>query len=657
MGRSPAVQDVLKQSDVPTSSRSLAAALWDALNTPLSGAYFGTTARRSDGAPVSTEKIFQEVQRVGPDRFSSAKTLTSLVWRENWKGTLAYAFSAIQENAGFAVITSVVTWCTTWLDPNKVARSLIPLSVLAGYGVLRFALNSNRQRINETFQSAANRAIDGEVSRGVLSRALSTVRSPGYQSLFGSVQENTWRVLTFVQTNFAMVGSLTGIGISAFVIGRQDPKIATALLLVGVLEIYHSLRANKAYLKYEVESAEPRAQLRAQRGFAKTVRGIREFMNLLKAENAVQKVEFLDKEVERKNLARAKRHAYGSMCIGLFPLAVEALAVGDFLFGYLSQGIGTPQQLSGLVFGILAMEWSMTNFFRTIGDQITNGTFAINALSLGLVGRPRHDPSKRSTYERLDVTATPRIDLRNVSYFSESSQRAILSGVTCAFLPGKVYGVCGDSGSGKTSLLRLLTLEVSPSSGSILFDNKRIESVEPDDICRVVGYLPQDYLDLETYTIREAIELSGRGEETKISLDRAARTAQVTFAGDVSTFDTTRIGTQIEGGREVSGGERHRIAMARVIYKDARVIVLDEPTSSLGVLTENAMLNGVQTLAKEKGLTVIIVSHRYSNLKNADRILFFDNGKIVERGTHERLMSRGGRYAARYELEKGGYQD
>ena len=233
----------------------------------------------------------------------------------------------------------------------------------------------------------------------------------------------------------------------------------------------------------------------------------------------------------------------------------------------------------------------------------------------------------------------------------------MLHGITCTFLPGLVYGLCGDSGSGKTSLLRLLTLEHEATGGQILFDKKKLESVSPDDICRVVGYLPQDYLDLETYSVKDAVELSGRDGETTIPLSQAAGAAQVTFAGDVSTFGEKRIGTAVKGGRPFSGGERHRIAMARVLFKDSRVLILDEPTSSLGILTEKAILRSVRELAKEKGLTVIIVSHRYSNLKSADRILFFDNGRIVERGSHKKLMALGGRYAARYTLEKEGYDE
>lgn len=651
------VQDTQSKQGDTVSSNSVVGSVWRKLNTPLAELCFGTKESGAEKDVVHAEKIFQEVLRVQPDRVASAKEFTSRVWRENKLATIAYFFVAFQENAGFAVMNGLVTWTVGSLDSQNPGKAFIPIAFLAAYGIARYAVNSLRHYISESFESAANRVINTEVTQGVLSRALSTIRSPGYQSLYGSVQENSSRVLAFIKTNFAMVGSIGGIVISSFVVGVQDIRVASALILVGVLEVYHSLRSNKAYLRYEVESANERAELRAQRGFAKSIQGVREFLNLLKVNESIDKASMLDKEVERKALKNALRHSLGSIAIGIFPLAIEVAAIGNYLFDYLAFGVGNADKMAGLVFGILSLEWSMIILFRTIGNQITNGTFAGNALALSRVGKPRYVATHEAPSERLDVSSTPRIDMRNVSYTPEGEVRPVLHGITCAFLPGRVYGLCGDSGSGKTSLLRLLTLEHEATGGEILFSKKRIGSVSPDDICKVVGYLPQDYLDLETYSIKDAVELGGRQGETTISLDQAAGSAQVTFAGDVSTFGEKRIGTAVKGGRPFSGGERHRIAMARVLFKDSRVLILDEPTSSLGILTERAILRSVKELAKERGLTVIIVSHRYSNLKNADRILFFDNGKIVERGSHKKLMALGGRYATRYTLEREGYED
>ncbi len=234
--------------------------------------------------------------------------------------------------------------------------------------------------------------------------------------------------------------------------------------------------------------------------------------------------------------------------------------------------------------------------------------------------------------------------------FSYSEERPILENVSFKVPSGKTVALVGASGSGKSSLVRLLVRFWEPDSGRILFDGVPISEVSGSSLREAIAVVPQDTV-LFNDTIAYNIAM-GRADSTEKDIRAAAKLAHIhDFIDARPDGYETRVG---ERGLKLSGGEKQRIAIARAALKKPRVFVFDEATSSLDSKTEQKILRNMDEVSK--GTTTLVIAHRLSTIVEADEILVLERGRIVERGTHRELLRRGGVYqgmwsAQRHELE------
>ena len=230
------------------------------------------------------------------------------------------------------------------------------------------------------------------------------------------------------------------------------------------------------------------------------------------------------------------------------------------------------------------------------------------------------------------------IELRNVHYAYHGRATA-LRGVSFRIAAGEVVGIVGPTGAGKSTLVSLLPRFLDPGEGTVLLDGHDLRDLTLASVRDQVTLVQQEAL-LFPRSIAENIRY-GRLDATEAEMVDAARAAN---AHDFITALPEGYHTQLgERGAKISGGERQRIAMARAFLKDAPVLILDEPTSSIDSRTEAVILDALEHLME--GRTTIIVAHRLSTLRRADRILVVNGGEVVEQGTHASLLAQDGLYA------------
>jgi ABC-type multidrug transport system fused ATPase/permease subunit len=278
-----------------------------------------------------------------------------------------------------------------------------------------------------------------------------------------------------------------------------------------------------------------------------------------------------------------------------------------------------------------------------IGTQITEALAGLERTREVLNERPE-DVDPQRTIVLPEIVGNVEFD--HVS-FAYDEGKEVLHSVSFQSLPGTVTALVGPSGSGKSTIIGLLAAFYKPQDGRILIDDVDLSSVRLDSYRTKLGVVLQDSF-LFDGTIRENVAFS-RPTATEDEILRACRIARVDeFAERFEKGYDTIVG---ERGVKLSGGQRQRISIARAILADPRILILDEATSSLDSESEALIQEGLSFLMR--GRTTFVIAHRLSTIRRADQILVIENGEIIERGTHEELYERGGRYFELYTKQHG----
>ena len=237
------------------------------------------------------------------------------------------------------------------------------------------------------------------------------------------------------------------------------------------------------------------------------------------------------------------------------------------------------------------------------------------------------------------------IEFKDIN-FAYHSERPILKNLSFKVAAGEKVAIVGASGSGKSTIARLLFRFYDVGSGQILIDGQPIDQVSQLSLRQAIGVVPQD-----TVLFNDSIYNNvayGRPEASRAEVEEAIRLANLDkFIDSLPEKENTKVG---ERGLKVSGGEKQRIAIARVILKKPPILLFDEATSALDSATEKSILRSFDTLTE--GHTSLVIAHRLSTIIDADQILVMDQGEIVEQGTHQQLLAKNGRYKTMWQLQQ-----
>lgn len=250
---------------------------------------------------------------------------------------------------------------------------------------------------------------------------------------------------------------------------------------------------------------------------------------------------------------------------------------------------------------------------------------------------------------------TPTIEFRNVSFSYPGSDIKVLDDFSITINPGEKVAFVGENGAGKTTLIKLLCRFYDVNAGEILINGVNLKQLDLASWYGQIGVLFQDFLKYE-YSLKDNIRF-GRVDKPQVMGDivhAAKQSGADTVQASLSHGYDQMLGKLFEGGVDLSGGQWQKVALGRGFYRNAPVLVLDEPTSTIDAKAEHEIFRRVEQLTSDK--TVLIISHRFSTVRNANKIYVIERGKIVESGSHSQLMKSAGIYAELFNLQAEAYK-
>lgn len=311
--------------------------------------------------------------------------------------------------------------------------------------------------------------------------------------------------------------------------------------------------------------------------------------------------------------------------------------------------VGTLTFLAGAIAASNASLQSLFSLFSTISEQ---ALFLTDLVAFFAV-RPRI----RSKPNALPAPRPIRggIEFRDVSFQYPGSEKLVLRGLNFRIEPGQKVALVGENGEGKTTFVKLLARLYDPTGGCILIDGVDLRDYRVEDLRREIGVIFQDFFRYD-FAVRDNIG-AGRVElmnDDAALWDAAKKSGVDQLVANLPNGLEQMLGRRFEGGVDLSGGQWQRMALARAYLRDAQVLILDEPTAALDAVAEAEVFANFAQLTRDR--MAILISHRFSTVRLADRIVVLNGGRIIEDGRHDDLVASGGQYARLFEMQAANYR-
>jgi ATP-binding cassette subfamily B protein len=544
---------------------------------------------------------------------------------------------------------------TTQKFTNLLNPELIGIVILyVSFPLIMNIIGSWREYFQNKSKTFFQQHLDNEILlRKRAQIDIQVLENPKFTGLAERVSSNFWAIYHNIDYVFMFFTHSVFVMLAIVSIGFFNWWVSLVLILAILPDLYLEIKFGRKKWGVWSMNAEDRKQYWENRYVFNRMPSIIDFIIYNIPEYFLKKVQ--DKivpfniEITKTEFQRTKTKMWTKILLYAVNGAVIVYLMNDIVTGALLVG--------SFVFMIdqtNRMRNRLVELFHTLGKMNTDNHF-LNDIFEFL------DTKKviKNGREKLGE-GTPRVEFKGVSFKYPETDKFILEDISLTIEPGEKVAIVGVNGAGKTTFTKTLMRFYDVTSGEILIDGKNIKDIDINTFYEKLGYLPQDYARYRL-TIAEAISISDpyrKSESKESTLDEiiaaSKRAGSHEFIMGLEKGYNTQLGKEFEGGVEPSVGQWQKLALARLFYKNPQVWILDEPTASIDAVAEIEIFNELEKLPNDK--TVILISHRFNTVKNADKIIVIEHGRIAEMGSHDELMSiESGHYKNLFNSQKDSY--
>ena len=598
----------------------------------------------------------REDARLGPRRLLGLmRASLRLVWRASPSETINLL--VLQTLSGLALPVQVLTakWAldsifdasrsNSGMEDALPALAVALAAMTAGQIVATTA--RHRQRLLPELAGQAAQEMLAEKAAAIDLEALET---PAFHNRLNRAQnEASFRPANMVADMARIVSSTVAVVGLAGLLLTVHPLLVAGLLAAMLPLSWASVAGGRAYYRYAVRRTPTRRLIGYLQGLLSRLDSGKEIRAFALGPYLLEhRQQLFDEEVaDLRKLIRERLRR--DVLATLAGSAVIAGGVVFILWLHFSQRISLAETVAAAG-ALLLMLPRMNVLTGAVGQLHENALFVEDLWSFVAVeSRQRTPDSPAALPARLTAL---RVD--DLTFRYRDRDAPVLRGVSMEIRLGETVALVGENGAGKTTLAKLLCRLYDPESGTITWDGRDLRTCDPDDLRTRIAVVFQDFVRYDL-SARENI---GFGDVR--AMDNAAAIAEAARRAGAAAFLTalpdgyeTRLGRRFLKGHELSIGQWQRVALARAFFRDAPLMIMDEPTASLDARSEHELFNTMRGLFHDRA--VLLISHRFSSVRMADRIYVLKDGEIAESGTHDELVETGGLYAELFSLQAGTY--
>lgn len=475
---------------------------------------------------------------------------------------------------------------------------------------------------------------------------------PKANDLFQKVTEDgVWRVYNFTDRQFLLFQSLFEVVIAAAILATAKWWLFLIIFASAIPELIIEARHGERVWGIFHARAEVRRRywdLERHFEWLPNLIELKLFQNLNHFWKAIKELLL---SFHREELKNARRRMVNELGVIIFSQA--GIAFGTIWF--ILEAVRGELQIGTLTFFLASIgnfSQALSGFFLGLGRQYQDNLFVTDVFKLLDLKPVIRKPEKKIVF---DLKKTPEIIFDNVTFAYPGIDKTTLKDFSLKISAGEKIALVGKNGAGKTTLVKLLCRFYDPTQGKITIDGYDLRDIDLESWYDELGVLFQDYANYH-FLVKESIAVGRTGSKNQLArIKKAAEASEADiFIEEWEKKYEQMLGKQFTGGVEPSIGQWQKLALSRTFYRDPRVLILDEPTSSIDAESEAKIFEKLEQLPKDR--TVILISHRFSTVRQANRICVIDDGLLKELGTHEELLKLNGTYARLFKLQAKGYK-